>query len=174
MSIKKILSSLIFITLSAHSFADDEVNKTAFSIGLGIPYGVVGINISQDVTEDVELTAGIGVFGWAVGARYYPSTETPQFRLSGIYGTNTIVMVEECGFAGSSSNCTSEFKHYEGMNFGIGFGPRGNEGGWNADVILILTRGNFNSDRDDMESEGYEIDADEGAIKFSGGYSWRF
>jgi hypothetical protein len=180
MSIKKIISVFILSICTSLSVADDnvveasEVDNIGFSVGLGIPYGGLGINISRDIAEQFEITGGLGVFGWAVGGRYYPSQESPRFRLSGIYGTNTIVMIETCGYAGSSSNCISEYKDYQGINFGIGFGPRGNEDGWNLDVILILTQGDFKSDRDEMESQGIEIDDDGGAIKFSGGYTWRY
>ena len=180
MSIKKIISVFILSICTSLSVADDEVvevsevDNMGFAVGLGIPYGGLGINISRDLTENVEIMGGLGVFGWAVGARFYPSKESPSFRLSGIYGTNTVVMLEKCGYAGSSSYCTSEYKNYQGMNLGIGFGPRGNENGWNLDVILILTQGDFKSDRDKMESDGYELDEDGGAIKFSGGYTWRY
>jgi len=174
MSIKRIIFVFILSLCSSFSAADEVVDNMGFAVGLGIPYGGVGINISRDITEKVELTGGFGVFGWAAGARFYPSKEISNLRFSGIYGTNTIVMVDKCGYAGNSSFCTTEFKHYEGLNLGIGFGPRGNDNGWNIDVILILTRGNFNSDRDDMEAEGYEVDSDDAPIKLSGGYTWRF
>ena len=180
MSIKKIIFAFILSIYTSLSVADgevveaSEVNSMGFSVGLGIPYGGLGINISRDITDKVEIMGGLGIFGWAVGARFYPSIETPNFRVSGIYGTNTIVMIDKCGYAGSSSNCISEYKDYQGMNFGIGFGPRGNDDGWNLDVILILTQGNFESDRDKMESDGYEMDEDGGAIRFSGGYTWRY
>jgi hypothetical protein len=174
MSIKIIISALVLSLCSSFSAADKGVNKNGFAVGLGIPYGGAGINVSRNITEKLELMGGFGIFGWAAGARFYPANETPNFRFSGIYGTNTIVMVDKCQNLGSSSFCTTEFKHYEGLNLGIGFGPRGDDNGWNVDLILILTRGNFNSDRDDMEAEGYEIDSDGGAIKFSGGYTWRF
>lgn len=181
MSIKNVISIVIFSLLTSFSVADEEYeevneedNKMGFAVGLGIPYGGLGINISRDISETVEITGGLGVFGWAIGARFYPSIETPTFRLSGIYGTNSIVIVDECGYTSGSSYCSSEFKSYEGMNFGIGFGPHGNDDGWNFDVILILTRGNLNEFIDEKESEGYDIESDDGVIKFSGGYTWRF
>jgi hypothetical protein len=70
--------------------------RASVGLGLGIPYGVLGVNGDVGVGP-VELTAGLGLLGWNVGARLYPSLKYDKkgsptgVRFSAFYGVNTIL-----------------------------------------------------------------------------------
>ncbi|NKE69827.1 hypothetical protein [Candidatus Manganitrophus noduliformans] len=111
------------------------INKTAFAeeppqskiypfrlgVGLGVPYGVLGFNLSFRVNDLVEASggygsAGDGFKGWAVGGRIYPFPELKRFRprLAAFYGVIGRVTT-------TTDNTKRTIDVFEGFALGGGF-----------------------------------------------------
>ncbi len=61
---------------SPPSLSDDSGSSVKFSggLGVGVMYGGLGTNVEYRATDQVSLTAGLGLDGhgqWLAGARYY-------------------------------------------------------------------------------------------------------
>jgi hypothetical protein len=90
--------TLIIILLSFNcAFAEEDLqigtDPFRLGVGLGIPYGLIGFNLSFRVNSLIEATAGYGTArngfkAWAVGGRLYPFKDLDKFRprLSALWG----------------------------------------------------------------------------------------
>lgn len=174
MSYQRLIIAFIATLLIHTSWAEDS-NNGSLGVGFGIPYGGLGINYNHTVSEQVDLTAGIGAvfdLGWAVGARFYPQNDGSDSgpRLSAIYGTNAAIQVFKC--EGFFASCEEEITNYHGLNLGLGWGSRGRSSGWDFDVLFIITSGVYD-EIDKLEDEGYDYDEQSaGRVKLSVGYHW--
>lgn len=86
---------LLIINKTAFAEEPPQINTNPFrlGVGLGVPYGVLGFNLSFRVNDLLEASggygsAGDGFNGWAVGGRIYPFPELKKFRprLAAFYG----------------------------------------------------------------------------------------
>lgn len=178
----KYLSLLIcFFTVTAFAQSEDitspadtrsdDAQGVSIGAGVGIPYGVAGLNLNFRPSEQVELLLGAGALGPAFGLRLYPFEEAPALRFTVVHGANTEVSCVSFG----RNDCEPLKDKYSGINLGLGFGPEIAESGWEFDVIYIATRGSYDSDLKEAEENGVELEgADEGRLKISGGYRWAF
>jgi len=167
--IKLCIIMLFFIFVMSSAYAEEDIKrKSSIGAGFGIPYGVLGVNLELYTSQNIAITAGVGSTiiagpGYVAGARYYPGSgeENSRFRITAIYGTNTIV--EKGG-----SIFGSEYESYSGLSFGIGWlwGS-----GWEMDIFLVVSP-SVSDIEDDLKKEGYET-AQQGSgipFKFSFGY----
>lgn len=80
-------------TAIAEEPPQSKINSFRLGVGLGVPYSVLGFNLSFRVNDLIEASggygsAGDGFNGWAVGGRIYPFSELKRFRprLAAFYG----------------------------------------------------------------------------------------
>lgn len=158
---KKFLLTFIAVFLFAGLSSAEEPLKDAqerFRLGLGIPYGVLGVNLELLPEDIAALTAGVGAGvdspGWSAGLRLYPLKKSDKLipRLSVYYGT-VAVLKDSNGYNMDT-----------GAAYGAGF-----------DYKLSDNRGiDFELLYVDYETpEGY-IEKDGGDIKLSVGYGFVF
>ena len=109
-------------------------------VGLGVPYGGIGMNVEMQGSSQLAPTAGIGSMvlggtglGWNVGTRYYlkPSAGEKHrgSRITLLFGTNAFAKSDR-----SFLSLTSEYKTMTGIT--LGFGTQGKS--WNFDLLFEL------------------------------------
>jgi hypothetical protein len=164
----------LFLLLSLSVHAQDaaptreKFKENTIGVGVGIPYGVIGVNIDINVAPNLNLTGGIGSaivgLGYNFGAKYFFSDVSHSFRprVLAVYGTNSMLQV---------TNASSYNKAYTGLSLGAGVQSMWNEtSGVDIDLMFIATTG---LDVNDLKKIG--ITADEPAkIKISIGYRYMF
>jgi hypothetical protein len=176
-SLKKlVVLGLVLTTLVLWSSAvlAGEVGKNSWGVGIGIPYGIMGVNVDCNVMPYMDLSVGLGTnlvddFAYNLGAKVYLASPEKHFRprLSCYYGINTVVTDEDCfGIETDSTN-------YKGVSLGIGanvsWGQTGRHG-LDFDLIYIAST---EADIDQLKAEGYDTSGLDG-IKISLGYRRRF
>ncbi len=163
--------ALSFTTLNA------QIAKTgSIGIGLGVPYGVLGINGEIAVHKNFSLSAGLGStliagLGYAVGARAYlnPPEKKWRPRISLHYGINSMVAVQE-----NSGDLPKDGKKFSGLTLGIGtlamFGEK-RKSGFDFEIAYLATTGGLKDEIDKMNASGvYEQIDMPGKIKIILGY----
>lgn len=170
----------IFVSFLASPvvFADSSnPGSGSIGLGLGIPYGGQGLNYTHTVTSKVDLTAGVGAnfgLGWVVGSRFYPQGNNSGLRLSALYGTNGVIVIDGCGKVRNSPGaCEDRVNNYHGLNLAVGWGQRGDKSGWDGDIIFIVSSG-IDAAKDKLieDSNGKITDRSSGKIKIAFGYHW--
>jgi hypothetical protein len=89
-----LVGTFLFVNqVFAEETPQEEVRPFRLGIGLGVPYGQVGLNLSYRMNDLIEASGGYGTAfngftGWAVGGRLYPFTGLKRLRprLSAFYG----------------------------------------------------------------------------------------
>jgi hypothetical protein len=160
------------------SAASPDIKQNSIGLGLGIPYGVLGVNADINIVPNVNISLGIGTtilagVGYNIGLKYFFSpVENPlRPRISAYYGTNEVSELTRMYTYGNVfyASPTTEKKSYTGINLGIGvqwmWGIT-KSNGIDFDIIYLATSG---LDIDELRSEGYNIE-DPGKIKVSVGY----
>ncbi len=162
---KKLLLAFIAVFLLAGlSSAEEPLKNTQerfrLGLGVGIPYGGVGVNLELLPEDIIALTAGAGVGvdgpGWAAGLRLYPLKKAGKFspRMSVYYGT-VAVLKDSNGYnmdTGAAYGAGFDYKLSNNFIRGIDF-----------ELLYV-----------DYETpEGY-VEEDGGDIKLSIGYEFVF
>lgn len=155
----------------------------SFGIGMGIPYGIFGINIDLMMSDTLAVSGGIGhtIFagmGYNFGVKYYLREigNTWRPRLMAFYGTNSLIDVVGHYSYWKTYNDVSET--YDGLTLGIGqqwtFGES-KKHGLDLDLMWIVSRGGFDDRVDELDHQGYDMnDIGTGRIKISFGYRYCF
>jgi len=170
---KRFLFCIILLLLLSFSIQAQEAVPTSSSftentigIGLGIPYGVLGVNIDINIVPNLNFTGGIGTaivgLGYNFGAKYFFFGVSNSFRprVLAVYGTNTVLQV-----VGASSLD----KAYTGLSLGIGgqwMWGESKTNGLDFDIIFIATTG---LDVNDLKNQGTIVE-EYGKVKISIGY----
>lgn len=150
------------------------VHRASIGFGLGIPYGMIGINTNLYLTDRLIITGGIGSIpevddrGYNIGLKLILSGVNNAYRtkLSVLYGTNAMVV---------SIKYTNETVHEIGKGLKIGPGFQYLLGekktfGIDVDSFYIVTS-KFNENSDSLTNPE---DDDIGRIAFSIGLSFLF
>ena len=146
----------IFIFLGILIFSTATMAKQSYEVGFGTNYGGIGgAVVTQDVSSNVEMFAGLGLgfesVAYVVGTKFW---FTDNARLTMNYGTNC--MVDDSG----------SWTDYEGLNFGIGYTFSGkDEAGWAFDLMLLDT-----SDCNAATDDYYSDITSDSAIRLALGY----
>ena len=115
-----ISSLLICANAVANEAPQERVERFRFGVALGVPYGIIGLNLAFQINNFFETNAGFGmangydILGWAVGGRVYPFPKLKRFRprVSALYGVVGVV----------TNNSNDDILDvYEGPAFGGGF-----------------------------------------------------
>ena len=156
---KTIILILSIVTLSLTSINAQVAKVGSVGIGIGVPYGVLGLNGEIAIHKHFSLSAGLGstVFaglGYAVGARAYlkPAENKWRPRISMHYGVNSLIAVQE-----SSGSVSFDGKKFSGLTIGIGtlamFGER-RKSGFDFEVVYLATTGGMEDEIDKMNASG--------------------
>lgn len=154
-----LLAPLVFTASSAR--AEGPVR---LGVGLGIPYGVIGLNVEVGAGDHVGLTAGVGhtVFagvGWCVGGRGYLFSADRKLRprLGAYFGTAFVQADLEKKKAGLAVG--------PGAHLRLG---KSGKHGLEADLLLIATP-STSSVEDEWGGESVGV-----PVKLSLGYTFSF
>ena len=87
-------SLLICANAVADEAPQEKVERFRFGVGLGVPYGIIGLNLAYQINDFFEANAGFGSppgyrgLDWVLGGRFYPIPKFKRFRprLSALYG----------------------------------------------------------------------------------------
>lgn len=150
---------LAIVTLSFTSINAQIAKAGSVGVGLGVPYGILGINGEIAVHKYFGLSAGLGStidqgLGYAVGARAYlkPAENKWRPRFSMHYGVNGWLNVRD-SFVGPPSNG----KKFSGLTLGVGtlamFGER-RKSGFDFEVAYLATTGGLEDEIDKMNESG--------------------
>ena len=159
--------------LTSPQVTDEVGSEVSAGLGLGIPYGFLGGNVAVNLGDKVDLSAGLGAgldTAYSFGVRFFPK-ETSKLRVSVLYGTNAYLEESTCDGDYYEYSCELDYEGYQGLNIGIGAGPRAGERGWNFDALFILTTG-LDDEVDRLEEQGYDVEADRKGIQIAVGYQW--
>jgi hypothetical protein len=153
------LALIMLVSMSSIVMAD-----TSFGTGIGIPYGVNGLNLDINIIWNLDLSLGLGiepqagVTAYNIGGLLYLVSKENTFRprLSYYYGTNMIV-----------GNEWTNYKDYKGVTLGVGasayFG-HSHKNGLDFDLLYILSN----------EAHVPNSTDDTNGIKISIGYRRKF
>jgi len=178
---KKSLISFAVITLSFTSLSAQIAKTGSIGVGIGVPYGVIGINGEVAVHPNFSLSAGVGTtiyagVGYAVGTRAYlnPAEKMWRPRVSVHYGINSVIAVTD-NASGLSSGSGEKFS---GLTLGIGtlamFGER-RKNGFDFEIVYLATTGGMQDKINEMNASGYYEHIDmPGRIRVMLGYRFGF
>lgn len=116
-----------------------DTAKHSIGIGLGIPYGILGLNLDINLVNNLNLSAGLGSTiragaGYSIGFKFFltPIDNIFRPRVSAYYGINTIVVFE----GNEDLN-----KAYRGLSLGLGAQLlwQKTKNGFDFDVYYIAT-----------------------------------
>ena len=122
-----VLAVLMLLVAVCAAYAQEPA-PYRIGVGLGIPYGVVGVNAEMNTDAKIVPTLGLGYafgVGWFAGGRYYLNDrmegkhEGPRFTLG--YGVTTVLL-----------NWDDTATSIAGLVFG--FGTQGKN--WNVDLMI--------------------------------------
>ncbi len=138
-------------------FAQGENFDMGF--GIGIPYGIFGVNAEYYPINNLSLSAGLGSTlragaGYDIGIQYYFAKKGDNWspRLSAHYGTNGILQTTLSVFG---TTFKEDYESFEGLSVGVGFKNMMGNSGWTFDILYVVSSGLF--DRiDELEAQGFE------------------
>jgi hypothetical protein len=132
--------------------------EQSYGLGLGLPYGGLGVNYELGVNDYFAPTLGLGYLpdniGWNAGVRFYYPGRDARFRgrLTALYGTNVILKKTIAG--------NTDYDTQTGMSGGLGFNWRFGDY-WSFAVDLFVVENDVPA--------GYEEKGSE--VKFTLGFS---
>ena len=175
-----VITTVIFLLLPSVVWTQETspdtslLKKNSFGLGLGIPYGILGVNVDINAASNLNLSAGVGTtilagIGYNVGLKYFftPIEKTFRPRVSAYYGINSMVLKEY------GSGKEDEGEVYTGLSIGIGAQWMWGEDkskGLDFDIIYIATTG---FDVEELKKEGFAVE-EYGKVKISIGYRHAF
>ena len=147
-------------------------------VGIGVPYGVIGMGADYHLLNGVHLSVGFGTTVFAgsafeIGGKYFfrEAGHTWRPRVMAFYGVNSMILIED------SWSGDTEGEKYSGLTLGVGqqwtFGDDKRHA-LDLDLMYLLTRGDFDDDMEAWEDAGYDITGGEARIKLSFGYRYCF
>lgn len=151
-----LIATIIVFCITQKSFAQNDhlssqKSSTSIGIGLGIPFGGIGLNVGTNVIDNLNVFGGVGYLfagvGYNIGLRKdFPSESHAQFYLTAMYGTNAGILVEG----------SPEFdKLYTGFTPGLGvkLNSKKKEGNfWNLGILVPIASDEFKRDEKAINS----------------------
>lgn len=146
---------LLLAPLAMANEAQTTEPTPQFSIGLGIPYGLVGANAEIATSELVSVSGGLGIGfaqpAFALGAHVkVPNTSSKFVPRFSAYFSNLVAALEECDYYESSS---CEREQFAGTAVGVGFIAT------HFQMEFLFVRSpSFEARKRELEDEGSEFD----------------
>lgn len=162
---------------------NSQVAKTGnVGVGLGIPYGVLGLGVEFYATTRISVIGGLGFavegLGYDIGGRFYfkeISNATWRPRVTAVYGTNSVLVAEKETHYYYYDDYDTREDIYSGLTLGIGqqwaFGSNKHHS-IDFDLMYIVTSAIYD-DIDFLNDHGWEV-SDPGRVKISLGYRYNF
>lgn len=153
---KQLAVLALSLVIAQVSFAS-ESPQPKMGIGLGIPYGFLGVNAELPINNvfSVSTGAGVGVEkpAFAVGAHLNaPSGDSNLTPRLSVYASNAVAAMEVCEFS-FYSNGSCEFEQFGGTAFGFGLVST------HFHMELLVTNSPAFEDRkDELEEQGAEFE----------------
>lgn len=148
--------------------------KISVGAGIGVAYGVIGINGEYALHDYASISAGFGTsvfagMAGAIGGRAYakPLGSKWRPRLSAHYGTNSIINV---------TGSVEIQEKYEGLTVGVGFLQMFGSDlktGFDFEIVYLATQGDFQKRVETIENR-YDVSLNTGRIKILIGYRIAF
>jgi len=148
-------------------------------LGLGIPYGMFGLNGEFNLIDYFSLSGGIGTtvfagMGYCIGAKLYAIKAGEKFRprFSVFYGINSMIIILD------EFNNVDVGEAFSGISMGLGFcqmifGKRRNHG-FDVDLIYFVTQNDFQNRKNELINLGYDLNEGESKFGLSIGYRFAF
>jgi hypothetical protein len=122
-----------------------QKGETTLGLGIGLPYGAIGLRLGVNVTDGLNLFGGAGYqisgLGYNIGIlKDFPSSSMTQFYLTGMYGTNAAIKI---------LNLSEYDKLYTGPTFGLGLkvNSRKTEGNyWDVGLLVPIRSSDYKED----------------------------
>jgi len=170
-----ILLSSSVLWAQEESVSSPEMKKNSFGLGLGIPYGVEGLNLDVNVASNLNLSGGLGTtrfagIGYNFGLKYFftPIDRTFRPRVSVYYGVSSVLSKQYFGI-----DKEDEGDSYTGLSLGIGaqwmWGETKSKG-FDFDIIYLATS---SFDIDKLHDEGFDVE-EPGKVQISIGFRRSF
>ncbi len=141
------------IAMSSHAAQEPELSG---GVGLGIPYGLLGVNGEIKLHEYAAVSAGIGIGleepAFAFGGHLLIPTEISlKPRLSAYYST-AVAAIEVCEFSffGEDNGC--EYEQFAGTALGLGFVVKHFQF-----ELLFIDSPDFDDKKKEYEARGAEL-----------------
>lgn len=184
-----IITVLLMLAAVASAQETAQKERSSIAIGLGVPYGVLGVNVDIGVAPRLALSGGVGTtvlagMGYNFGAKYFLASQESSFRplVGAYYGTNALAEVQSTsqyddpyykGASGAksaawSSNTPDDFTSFSGLSLMLGaqwMWGASRTSGLDLGVVLIASTGL------DAEQLGVE---EPGRVKIALGYRRAF
>ena len=141
------------LMLATTSYAETEQNNLSFGLEMGVDNYFIAPTAQYKLNNNIRLSASAGLFlaeesgafYYDTGVFYYPFGQ--GFRTSLNYGTHTLYEKTETkastldfgDSASSSSTSSDSFPTFEGVSLGLGWDWADSNGGWQMDMMYILT-----------------------------------
>lgn len=175
------MTVIIFSPISVQAdsaFEKERPNK--ISIGLGVPYGILGGNLEIEKSR-LAISGGLGYdlagLGWAIGARAYLNEPAKTFRLRAGCFYGIVVLVEKKYISygyGYGYDSSTTYEDYPGFAPTLGFEWRfGEDTSFEFDLVYLI----YDEDgiKKELKEEGYSVTEDFGSpIKISLGVGKRW
>ncbi len=122
---QRLLATAVLLSAALASSVASAASALAMGVGLGLPYGNLGVNFDIRVTRDFHFTEGIGSgysdTGYAVGGRYYfyDLSDNMRARFTALYGDYGGLKYRTTDKAGRAVNKSGE--DFESLALGLGF-----------------------------------------------------
>lgn len=159
---------------SAIKYENMHQKKISVGAGIGVAYGVIGLNGEYAFLDYLSVSAGFGTsifagMAGAIGGRVYskPLGEKWRPRLSAHYGTNSIINV---------TGSVEIQEKYEGLTVGAGFLQMfgaSQKAGFDFEIVYLATQGDFQKRVEAIENR-YDVTLNTGRIKILAGYRIAF
>lgn len=168
---KKNILVLTLLVIVLHPSNGQPFKNSSIGVGIGVPYGALGLNTEVALQKHLSVSAGIGttIFagtGYAVGARAYlgKPDATWRPRLSAHYGINSIIKLDK----------QSDGQKFSGLSLGAGLlGMFGGKirNGIDVEIIYLATTGGLEDEIERLNNSGTFSHIDTpGKIKLLLGY----
>ncbi|EPR68247.1 hypothetical protein ADICYQ_2717 [Cyclobacterium qasimii M12-11B] len=143
---------LSFSAFSQKDHLSSQAGRANVGIGVGLPYGGIGLRMGTNVAKGVNLFGGVGYqiadIGYNLGIiKDFESKGMAQFYLSGMVGTNAAIKID--GLPQSS-------KTYFGPSLGTGIKLNSNrkEGNfWDMGIIIPIRSSVYKSDLNGLKQD---------------------
>jgi hypothetical protein len=158
--------------------------------GIGIPYGIIGINAEYEFVNHFSVGAGLGYaitgssstasdifLGYSIGVRAYalPPRYIFRPRVGLFYGTNGLLQVTTT-YIGSYYSSSSSSTVHTGFNASAGLSfrfTRGGRIGVDLDVLYQLSS-TINDKIDELKKAGYTLSDEPSKVGVSLGFRYFF
>lgn len=154
-SIKKTILALSLVFLfpsfvQAQHFSSSK-GKAAMGLGMGLPYGGFGGRLNVNPADQLALFVGIGYNLVGVGANFgaqyiFPSKKQTEFFLTGMYGYNAVIKIQE------AENLNDSFS---GVSAGLGIRINSfhKEGAfWDFGLLVPARSQDYKNSIDDLQN----------------------